>query len=144
MKTLEQLRADVVSYGFFLAGSRLVLPEIAEKHQADWDYIGVDTKESRDLLLESDGWIVSTVSNHYGDDSSAAVYVNTFNPNIQVVLKHPEYWARVNQFWKHMVKQPDYFRTQFWKSYKEDGILVNTREKIVKRMNAYWDSRRES
>lgn len=142
MKTLEQLRADVVGYGFFLAGSRLVLPEIAEKNQADWDYIGLNNKLFSNKLSEEDGWIVCTISKHYGDDSSALVYKNLNNPNIQVVLKHPEYWERVVQFWAHMIDQPDYFRTQFWKSYQEDGILVNTREKIVCRMNAYWDSRK--
>lgn len=127
--TKDEIIQKLGIYGFQLVGSRFVLGDsVAEG--TDYDFMQVENPANRILLekldfmncFESDHSVQPdepTVDNYLGImcTSSSSIWKHE-DFDIQVVLKFPETYGLLQNFWKLMRASPEAFKTKFWKSYE--------------------------
>lgn len=152
LATLRSLSGSTDYPNIILVGSRRVLRgDPALTDETDWDFAMCDDIKSRDILKTlgfEEKYFGGLLESGYGDNSTTEVFQKKLDKSdqylpIQVVLKQPTYWKPVIEFWKVMARNKEVFRTQFWKSYRIDGVFegsVNyptTQEQIRDRLN-HW------
>jgi hypothetical protein len=147
--TIELLK----SKGFILVGSRSVFNNEDLPLETDFDFMQIDSGENR-LFLEASDFVkcieVGGESIYFEaekDTCSTSIWKSEEH-DIQVVLKLPQKFEDLKKFWRLMQKNPEAFRTKFWKSYEvapeivsadnpNEMIKPNTKENIALEM-AYF------
>lgn len=107
---------------FIPTGSRAVLPELVKDH-TDYDFMAIESSVNKSKLNElgficvldkCDELTSLNLDSKYGDKASSSIWEKD---NIDVVLKHPQYYPLMVRFWEFMVANPVIFKTKFWKSW---------------------------
>ena len=115
-RILNVLHEDRVT--FLHTGSRSVLPESELAWNTDHDFIAIDTVDTRGHLL-SLGFIFNGPEHvHYFDNTTSGIsyWCDSNGGEIQVVLKKPEYWPILIEFWELLRANPKFYKKYFWKS----------------------------
>ena len=116
-----ELIAKLLVLGFIPVGSRSILPELIKDH-TDYDFIGIESPANRTMLaglgfecsLDKHDDNALNTDIKYGDKASSSIWEKD---NVDVVLKHAEYYPLMVRFWEFMEANPVIFKTKFWKSW---------------------------